>query len=132
MRGGFKVEKTVLNRGDILYLYTDGIEESTRRIREVDYSVRQNEVEVKKMNPKTHQEEVEIKLEDAKEEFGPERIQQIIEAVYNKNKFVLSKLDKISIPLLMVIMCYGTFLAFKIYGTGNLKQGQGVRCSDYK
>ena len=93
MRGGFKVEKTVLNRGDILYLYTDGIEESTRRIREVDYSVRQNEVEVKKMNPKTHEEEVEIKLEDAKEEFGPDRIKQVIEAVYNKRKFTLTKLD---------------------------------------
>ncbi len=93
MRGGFVVEKTVLNRGDILFLYTDGIEESTRRIRELDYSVRQNEVEVKKMNPKTHEEEVEIKLEDAKEEFGPERIKQVIEAVYNKRKFVLTKQD---------------------------------------
>ena len=93
MRGGFVVEKTVLNRGDILFLYTDGIEESTRRIRELDYSVRQNEVEVKKMNPKTHEEESEIKLEDAKEEFGPERIKQIIEAVYNKRKFTLTKQD---------------------------------------
>ena len=93
MRGGFKVEKTVLNRGDILFLYTDGIEESTRRIRESDYSVRQNEVEVKKMNPKTHEEEIEIKLEDAKEEFGPERIKQVIEAVNTKKKFTLTKLD---------------------------------------
>ncbi len=93
MRGGFVVEKTILNRGDVLFLYTDGIEESTRRIREIDYTVRQNEVEVKKMNPKTHQEEVEIKLEDAKEEFGPERIKDVIEAVYNRKKFVLTKLD---------------------------------------
>ena len=93
MRGGFVVEKTVLNHGDILYLYTDGIEESTRRIRELDYTVRQNEVEVKKMNPKTHEEESEFKMEDAKEEFGPERVQQIIEAVYNKRKYTLSKQD---------------------------------------
>ena len=93
MRGGFVVEKTVLNHGDILYLYTDGIEESTRRIRELDYTVRQNEVEVKKMNPKTHEEETEIKLEDAKEEFGPERIKEIIEAVYNRRKFTLTKQD---------------------------------------
>lgn len=93
MRGGFVVEKTILNRGDVLFLYTDGIEESTRRIRELDYTVRQNEVEVKKMNPKTHEEEVEIKLEDAKEEFGPERIKQVIEAIYNKKNFVLSKID---------------------------------------
>ena len=93
MRGGFVVEKTILNHGDVLFLYTDGIEESTRRIRELDYTVRQNEVEVKKMNPKTHEEETEIKMEDAKEEFGPERIQQIIEAVYNKHKFTLTKQD---------------------------------------
>lgn len=93
MRGGFKVEKTVLNHGDVLFLYTDGIEESTRRIREIDYSIRQNEVEVKHMNPKTHQEEIEIKTEDAKEEFGPERIKEIIECVYNKKKYVLTKLD---------------------------------------
>ncbi len=32
----------------------------------------------------------------------------------------LEKLDKISIPLLMIIMCYGTYLAFKIYGTGGI------------
>jgi len=93
MRGGFKVEKTILNHGDILFLYTDGIEESTRRIRELDYTVRQNEVEVKHMNPKTHEEEIEIKLEDAKEEFGPERIKEIVECVYNKRKYVLTKLD---------------------------------------
>ena len=93
MRGGFVVEKTILNRGDVLFLYTDGIEESTRRIRELDYTVRQNEVEVKKMNPKTHEEETEIKMEDAKEEFGPERIKEIIEAVYNKKKFILTKQD---------------------------------------
>lgn len=93
MRGGFVVEKTILNHGDILFLYTDGIEESTRRIRELDYTVRQNEVEVKKMNPKTHEEESEFKMEDAKEEFGPDRIKQAIEAVYNKRKFILTKLD---------------------------------------
>lgn len=93
MRGGFKVEKTILNKGDILFLYTDGIEESTRRIREFDYTVRQNDVEVRKMNPKTHQEEVEIKTEDAKEEFGPERVSEIIESVYNRQKYVLTKVD---------------------------------------
>lgn len=93
MRGGFAVEKTILHHGDVLFLYTDGIEESTRRIRELDYSVRQNDVEIKKMNPKTHEEETEIKTEDAKEEFGPERVQEIIEAVYNKKHYILTKVD---------------------------------------
>ena len=36
---------------------------------------------------------VREQLEDAKEEFGPERIKQVIEAVYNKRKFTLTKLD---------------------------------------
>ena len=93
MKGGFIVEKTVLNHQDILFLYTDGIEESTRKIREADYSVRQNKVEIKRMNPKTQKEETEIKLEDAKEEFGYERIVDIIESVYNKKKYILYKTD---------------------------------------
>lgn len=93
MKGGFVVEKTVLNHGDILFLYTDGIEESTRKIREADYSVRQNQVEVKRMNLETHKEETEIKMEDSKEEFGYERIVNIIESVYNKKKYILQKID---------------------------------------
>jgi hypothetical protein len=32
-------------------------------------------------------------MEDAKEEFGPERIKEIIEAIYNKKKFILTKQD---------------------------------------
>ena len=93
MKGGFVVEKTVLKHGDILFLYTDGIEESTRKIREADYSVRQNQVEVKRMNLETHKEETEIKMEDSKEEFGYERIVNIIESVYNKKKYILQKID---------------------------------------
>lgn len=93
MKGGFVVEKTVLNHGDILFLYTDGIEESKRKIREADYSVRQNQVEVKRMNLETHKEETEIKMEDSKEEFGYERIVNIIESVYNKKKYILQKID---------------------------------------
>ena len=93
MKGGFTVEKTVLKQNDVLFLYTDGIEESTRKIRNQDYVVQKNNVEIKKMNPVTHKEETEIKLEDAKEEFGYERIASIIEAVYNKRKYVLTKQD---------------------------------------
>lgn len=42
----------------------------------------------------------------------------LVTAVYGVN--ALEKLDKISIPLLMIIMCYGTYLAVKIYGTGGM------------
>lgn len=49
----------------------------------------------------------------------------LLTAVYGVH--ALEKLDKISIPLLMIIMCYGTFLAFKVYGTGNLNdEGKNV------
>ena len=91
IKGGFIIEKTQLNKGDVLYLYTDGIEESTRRIRNRQYQVQQQNVEVRKMNPKTHKEEIEYKTEDIKEEFGVERIEQIIECVFSKQKFVLTK-----------------------------------------
>lgn len=93
MRGGFKVEKGTLKHGDILFLYTDGIEESTRRVRNPDWTVKQQEVQVKKMNPQTHEEEVEIKQEDYKEEFGPDRVCAIIEAVLNRQRYVLTKED---------------------------------------
>lgn len=87
----FTVEKTVLKQNDILFLYTDGIEESTRKVRNKDYSVKQNKIETKKINPKTQKEETEITFEDVKEEFGYDRIVQIIESVLNKKKWVLTK-----------------------------------------
>ena len=79
MRGGFAVEKLTLNRGDILYLYTDGIEESTRRVRDDSFAVKSAEVNGK--------------IDDEKEEFGAERIINIIEAVLNGQAFELTKRD---------------------------------------
>lgn len=77
MRGGFAVEKHHLNPGDILFLYTDGIEESTRRIRDQNF------------NPLRAEEKG--KIDDMKEEFGSQRIIQIIEAVLNGNNYQLQK-----------------------------------------
>lgn len=71
MKGGFKVEKTNLKKGDVLFMYTDGIEESTRLCRRPDFTV----------------------IEDKKEQMEPERVQGIIEAVFAKGKFVLNKED---------------------------------------
>lgn len=89
----FKIDKTVLKHGDILFLYTDGIEESKRIVRDSDFMPKMESISVKKMNPKTYEEEVEIKLEEMQEDFGSERIFEIIESVMNKKKYVLSKLD---------------------------------------
>lgn len=53
----------------------------------------------------------------------------LLTAVYGVH--ALEKLDKISIPLLMIIMCYGTFLAFKIYGTGSLNDEGTVQSMSF-
>lgn len=91
MRGGYVVEKYHLEHGDVLFLYTDGIEESTRRMRFPDFTVQQSEKTVTQRNPDTGKAEEVTKREDIKEEFGPERVQQVIEAVFNQEKYVLTK-----------------------------------------
>lgn len=53
----------------------------------------------------------------------------LLTAVYGVH--ALEKLDKISIPLLMIIMCYGIFLAFKVYGTGNLNDEGTVQSMSF-
>lgn len=82
MKGGFAVEKAHLNRGDILFLYTDGIEESTRKCRDRNYNVIQNTEKDSSGNEKTS---------DVNELLEADRVCQIIEAVLTKGKFTLVK-----------------------------------------
>lgn len=89
----FKIDKTILKHGDILFLYTDGIEESKRIVRDANFMPKMENISVKKINPQTHEEEVENKLEEMQEDFGSERIFEIIKSVMNKEKYILSKLD---------------------------------------
>ena len=91
--GGYKVEKLQLNPGDVLYLYTDGIDESERLVRNQDFSVRQITRTEHKFNPKTKNDEEIETVDDEKEQFGNERVAQVIEAVLNRRKFVLDKKD---------------------------------------
>lgn len=87
MKGGFKIEKTRLNKGDVLFLYTDGIEESTRKFRDQEFNVTKCEetVDVKDGIHANH------KVGSESEQMENERIQEIIEAVLNKKKYVLKK-----------------------------------------
>ena len=84
MKGGFKVEKTNLKKGDVLFLYTDGIEESTRLCRRSDFSVIVDDLTDQNGNQTQ---------EERKELMEPERVQGVIEAVFAKQKFVLTKED---------------------------------------
>ncbi len=91
MKGGFIVEKIHLEKGDILFLYTDGIEESSRKLRFEDFSVQQVEEKVMQKNPQTGRPQEVIKKIDKKEEFGAQRVQKIIEDFYNRKIFLLQK-----------------------------------------
>lgn len=87
MKGGFKVEKIKLNKGDVLFLYTDGIEEAKRLFR----------------NSKLEQvlcEEKGLKIDDVHEthtvgqdgeELGKERVCEIIENIFARTSFNLTK-----------------------------------------
>ena len=91
--GGYKVEKLKLNPGDVLYLYTDGIDEAERLVRDENWVVKQTVQEDIRTDPRTGKETKNTQILDEKEQFGQERITQVIEAVTNKKKFVLNKLD---------------------------------------
>ena len=77
MKGGFALEKAAFMHGDILFLYTDGIEEATRLVRDE--------------NGQVMQEEVNGKIEDKKELLEADRVKQVIEAVFARKTFTLKK-----------------------------------------
>lgn len=93
MKGGFKVEKLVLKPGDVLYLYTDGIDEAERLVRDFDYNVKQTVKEEKRMNRETGKEEVTTQILDVKEQFGQKRIEDVIQAVVRRQHYILEKQD---------------------------------------
>ena len=91
--GGYKVEKLTLNHGDVLYLYTDGIDEAERLVRDPDYVVRQSVKEDVSTDPRTGKETKTVQILDEKEQFGADRVRDVIEAITQRKKYVLKKLD---------------------------------------
>ena len=85
MKGGFKIEKTRLKKGDVLFLYTDGIEESTRKFRDQEFNVTKCQEGAEGSVHENH------KVGSESEQMENDRIQEIIEAVLNKQKYVLKK-----------------------------------------
>ncbi len=87
---GFKVEKIELNPKDVLLLYTDGIEESSRIVRASNASfalkpkINSNGKQVLDENKKPI-------LEPETETFGEVRISQIVQSVFAKQKYILFK-----------------------------------------
>ena len=87
MKGGYKVEKIKLKPNDVLFLYTDGIEESTRFFRNADFEV----IACDEPNLKDGEVHGTHKKGEQSEQMEPTRVQDIIESVLNKKKYVLHR-----------------------------------------
>lgn len=86
MKNGYPVEKIHLEKNDVLFLFTDGIEEA-KRLYKNEFS------EDVKFKPSTN---IQINDKDDKnavdgEEMGPERVAEIIEKVFAKETYILQK-----------------------------------------
>ncbi len=87
MKGGFAEHTVHLNAGDVLFLYTDGIEEAKRLFRTEKLVVHACAEEgLEKDAPHgSHS------VGQDNEELGPERVNEIIEAVFSRSVYTLYK-----------------------------------------
>ena len=84
-KGGYKVQTINLDRGDILLLYTDGIEEAKRKFRNLQFQ----EIICEEGDRDTPHENHTVGQGD--EEMSPERVEAIINTVMNKQVYTLHK-----------------------------------------
>ena len=87
LSGGYPVEKIHLNCGDILFLYTDGIEESKRKMRVPVLRAKSDS----DASPQGDQDRDTHLMNADSEVLGKDRVEQIIEAVFAQKKFTLKK-----------------------------------------
>ncbi len=87
MKGGFAVESLKLAAGDVLFLYTDGIEEAKRLFRRPDLQVLT--CAEPGLAPEAAHGNHSVGQDN--EELGPERVNAIIEAVFAHSSFTLEK-----------------------------------------
>jgi serine phosphatase RsbU (regulator of sigma subunit) len=84
-KGGYTVQTVTLDHDDILFLYTDGIEESKRRFRNAAFEeiiCEEGEIDTPHANHTVGQ---------AAEEMTPERVHDIVNAVMNAQMYSLHK-----------------------------------------
>ena len=87
MKGGFKVQTITLKPGDVLFLYTDGIEEAKRLFRDKNFNPMVcAEPGLEPESPHNYHQ-----VGQDGEEMSPERVNAIIEAVFHKSTFTLVK-----------------------------------------
>jgi hypothetical protein len=84
-KGGYTVQTMTVDHGDILFLYTDGIEEAKRKFRDSSFK---EIICGEGPNDTPHENHV---AGQGDEEMGPDRVQGIINAVMNKQVYTLHK-----------------------------------------
>lgn len=87
MKGGYKVSKLKLNKDDVLFLYTDGIEEAKRNFRDSEYNI----INCDEAGLKEGDEHGNHMFGENNEEMTPERVTGIIESVFAKTTYTLTK-----------------------------------------
>ncbi len=87
MKGGFKVEKVTLKKDDVLFLYTDGIEEATRFFRDSKYEI----AACAEPGLKEGDVHENHKVGQQSEQMEPERVKEIVEAIFNRRPYTLKK-----------------------------------------
>jgi serine phosphatase RsbU (regulator of sigma subunit) len=86
-RGGYTVQTLLLDHGDMLFLYTDGIEESKRKFRDEKF----NEILCAESITGLRGSHGNHRPGQAVEEMGRDRVEGIINAVMNKEQYYLRK-----------------------------------------
>jgi serine phosphatase RsbU (regulator of sigma subunit) len=87
MKGGFSMHSLRLNKGDVLFLYTDGIEEAKRLFRDEQF----NPIVCAEPGLKQDDPHGNHSVGQDSEEMTPERVNAIIEAVFARGTFALEK-----------------------------------------
>lgn len=87
MKGGYKVSKIRLKKDDVLFLFTDGIEEAKRLFRDNNFAP----TVCAEPGLKKDEDHENHKCGEDNEEMTPERVTEIIESVYAGKKFHLHK-----------------------------------------
>ncbi|MDR1177196.1 MAG: SpoIIE family protein phosphatase [Spirochaetaceae bacterium] len=84
-KGGYQVQTLTIDTGDILLLYTDGIEEAKRRFRDAEFK---EIICTEGPNDTPHENHV---AGQGDEEMGPDRVEAIVNAVMNRETYTLHK-----------------------------------------
>jgi hypothetical protein len=84
-RGGYKVQTITLDQGDILLLYTDGIEEAKRMFRNSQFK------EILCTEGPVGSQHANHICGQENEEMGPDRVKEIINAVMSRKTYTLYK-----------------------------------------